>query len=89
MTNSIGSTETKTPARPKISAFPKCYLEEISQKKSMSVFDLIEMAKGNYANGHQREGIVVRPVKEMHSKILNGRLSFKVINNDYLLNGGE
>ncbi len=38
-------------ARPKISAFPKCYLEQISQKKSMSVFDWIEMAKSLPADG--------------------------------------
>lgn len=37
--------------RPKISAFPKCYLEEISQKKTMSVFDWIEMAKSLPADG--------------------------------------
>jgi sugar phosphate isomerase/epimerase len=37
--------------RPRISAFPKCYLEEISQKKTMSVFDWIEMAKDLPAEG--------------------------------------
>ena len=51
MTNDHELTETKTPSRPKISAFPKCYLEEISQKKSMSVFDWIEMAKNLPADG--------------------------------------
>jgi len=39
------------PDRPKISAFPKCYLDEISQKRTMSVFDWIEMAKGLPAQG--------------------------------------
>jgi sugar phosphate isomerase/epimerase len=33
-----------TSAKPKISAFPKCYLEDISQRR-MSVFDWIEQAK--------------------------------------------
>ena len=50
---------------------------------------MIEMARGKYANGKQREGIVVRPIKEMRSSILGGRLSFKVCNNDYLLKSGE
>lgn len=36
---------------PKISAFPKCYLEEIAGHQSMSVFDWIEMAKVLDADG--------------------------------------
>lgn len=40
-----------TSNRPRISAFPKCYLEEISQKRSMSVFDWIEMARDLPAEG--------------------------------------
>lgn len=40
-----------TKDRPRISAFPKCYLEEISQKRTMSVFDWIEMAKDLPADG--------------------------------------
>lgn len=47
---------------------------------------LLERARGTYANGNHREGIVVRSaypkrVRGGHA----GRLSFKVINNDYLL----
>lgn len=37
--------------RPRISAFPKCYLETISHERSMSVFDWIEMAKDLDADG--------------------------------------
>jgi sugar phosphate isomerase/epimerase len=37
--------------RPKISAFPKCYLDDISQTRSMSVFDWIEQAKQLDADG--------------------------------------
>ncbi|MEM7474836.1 MAG: sugar phosphate isomerase/epimerase family protein [Planctomycetota bacterium] len=37
--------------KPKISAFPKCYLDDISQERSMSVFDWIEMAKSLEADG--------------------------------------
>ena len=48
------------------------------------------MTKGKYeqTNNH-REGIVIRPIELTYSKILKGRLSVKVINNDFLLKGGE
>ncbi len=36
---------------PRISAFPKCYLDAISHDRSMSVFDWIEQAKGLPAEG--------------------------------------
>jgi sugar phosphate isomerase/epimerase len=72
MANSIGSIETKTPARPKISAFPKCYLEEISQKKSMSVFDWIEMAKDLPADGLEMyEGFLWETSDSYLTKIRN------------------
>lgn len=37
--------------RPKISAFPKCYLDAISHDKTMTVFEWIEMAKQLDADG--------------------------------------
>lgn len=40
---------SKTP--PRISAFPKCYLDDISQARSMSVFDWIEQARQLDADG--------------------------------------
>ena len=47
---------------------------------------LLEMAKGKYdGTKNHREGIVVRPMVETYSDVLSGRMSFKVINNDYLL----
>jgi len=47
---------------------------------------LIEMAKGKYeGTDHHREGIVIRPLINCYSEILGGRLSIKIINNDYLL----
>jgi RNA ligase (TIGR02306 family) len=47
---------------------------------------LLELASGKYmGTRNNREGIVIRPVIESFSKKLHGRLSFKVINNDYLL----
>lgn len=47
----------------------------------------LERARGTYAGTKNRkEGIVVRPLIEARSEALSGsRLSFKVINNDYLL----
>ena len=49
------------------------------------------MAKGNYpGTTNRREGIVVRPLKQMRSEALGGsRLSFKVLNNDFLLKDEE
>lgn len=45
---------------------------------------LKEMAKGFYdGTKNHREGIVIRPVKEMYSQTLRGRCSFKTINDDY------
>jgi sugar phosphate isomerase/epimerase len=37
--------------RPRISAFPKCYLDRIAGERTMSVFDWIEMAKALDADG--------------------------------------
>jgi sugar phosphate isomerase/epimerase len=37
--------------KPRISAFPKCYLDAIAGARSMSVFDWIEMARGLDADG--------------------------------------
>ena len=44
------STAT-APIRPRLSAFPKCYLDTISQARTMSVFDWIEQAKQLDADG--------------------------------------
>jgi RNA ligase (TIGR02306 family) len=50
----------------------------------------LEAARGLYAGTRQRkEGIVVRPLVEQPSATLGGRLSFKVINNDFLLKDEE
>ncbi len=39
------------PPRPRLSAFPKCYLDTISHARTMSVFDWIEMAEQLDADG--------------------------------------
>lgn len=67
------------------------FLNMVPIDKHMPNFDhtldeLLEMAKGRYENGNLREGIVVRPEYQyVYSEVLNDRLSFKVINNDFLL----
>lgn len=51
-----------------------------------SLEELLEKAKGKYKGTNNNiEGIVIRPINECYSEILQGRMSFKVINNDYLL----
>lgn len=51
---------------------------------------LLEMAKGKYeGTKNHREGIVIRPMIEEYSNVLSGRMSFKVINNNHLLSGGD
>lgn len=51
---------------------------------------LLSLAEGKYANtSNEREGLVIRPQREMRSDVLGGRLSFKVISNRFLLKEGE
>ncbi|MDO4537959.1 MAG: RNA ligase family protein [Coriobacteriales bacterium] len=50
-----------------------------------SVEELLDRARGTYANGRTKEGIVVRPQAPVYSPIIGGSLSMKVINNDYLV----
>jgi hypothetical protein len=50
----------------------------------------LALARGTYAGTKNRkEGIVVRPLAERWSPTLGGRLSFKVINNEFLLSDEE
>jgi RNA ligase (TIGR02306 family) len=51
---------------------------------------LLSMALGKYpGTSNHKEGIVIRPTAETYSHYLKGRLSIKIINNDYLVAGGE
>lgn len=55
-----------------------------------TVEKLLKLAEGMYpGTSNPREGIVVRPVVECYSAELKGRLSFKIINNTHLINGGD
>ncbi|OQX19124.1 MAG: RNA ligase (ATP) [Candidatus Altiarchaeales archaeon A3] len=69
---------------------PNVPVEEITVAKNWSVEQLLERAKGLYeGTTHQKEGIVIRPVREKYSQTLKGRMSFKAINNDYLLSNKQ
>ena len=61
------------------------------EKFDSTVAELLEIAKGKYPDtNNDREGIVLRPLfEERWVYTLGGRLSCKVINNDYLEKGGE
>ena len=51
-----------------------------------SLEELLGMAQGVYpGTSNQREGLVIRPLQELYSPTLAGRLSFKVLNNVFLL----
>lgn len=50
-----------------------------------TVSRMLEVASAlNYSNGTPAEGIVWRPVVEVYSEVLKGRMSFKTISNRYL-----
>ena len=54
-----------------------------------TVESLLQRACGLYPNGGQKEGIVIRPWSAEYSETLACDLSFKVINNKYLLKNME
>ena len=46
---------------------------------------LLNRAEGEYPNGGQKEGVVIRPIEPIWSNLINAELSMKAINNQYLL----
>ena len=60
-------------------------IEEIGEDFNYTVSELIEKAKGKYPSGLDKEGIVIRPIKNEFNMQIKNRLSFKVLNNDFLL----
>ena len=61
-------------------------IEEVEEEfQYKSVDELLEKAKGKYASGKNKEGIVIRPIEAVYSNTIAGPLSMKVLNNDYLL----
>lgn len=60
------------------------------ENKPTSVDEWLAFASAlNYPNGKPAEGAVIRPMTERYSPALDGRLSFKVISNRFLLATGE
>lgn len=66
-------------------------IESIVIKEDVQPLSIwLKRAEGLYENtDQQREGVVVRPINPVYSPTISGRLSFKVINNLYLLSGGD
>lgn len=61
-------------------------IEEVKEDFEYDDVDtLLERAKGKYLSGMNKEGIVIRPLEPIYSKTIEGPLSMKVLNNDYLL----
>jgi hypothetical protein len=60
-------------------------IEEIGDCFSYTLSELIERAKGKYPSGQNKEGIVIRLINPEFSYELHKPLSFKVLNNDFLL----
>ena len=61
-------------------------VEEVKQEfRYSTIEELSERAKGKYESGLNKEGIVIRPIIPVYSKTIEGPLSMKVLNNDYLL----
>lgn len=60
-------------------------IEEVGDKFNYTLEQLIERAKGKYPSGQNKEGIVIRLLNPEWSHELRKPLSFKVLNNDFLL----
>lgn len=60
-------------------------LEYATLLNGKSFDDMLKMADGPYPNNTPREGIVVRPTEERYSEYMGGRVSFKVVSNEFLL----
>ena len=59
-------------------------VEEVGHSFNYSLDEMLEKARGKYPSGLDKEGIVVRTQKRERSEALNHKMSFKVINNDFL-----
>lgn len=67
----------------------KLKMVPVEEEKEVFEYDsvevLLERAKGKYTSGMNKEGVVIRPIESIYSKAIEGPLSMKVLNNDYLL----
>ncbi|MDR0490403.1 MAG: 2'-5' RNA ligase [Oscillospiraceae bacterium] len=59
-------------------------LEETGDCFNYTLAELLEKARGKYSSGLDKEGIVVRTQEAGHNHNINHKLSFKVLNNDFL-----
>ena len=59
-------------------------IEETGDSFSYSLPELLEKARGKYASGLDKEGIVVRTQEAGHNHDISHKMSFKVLNNDFL-----
>ena len=59
-------------------------VEETGDSFNYTLDELLEKARGKYASGRDKEGIVVRTREYGQSAVLQHKMSFKVINNDFL-----
>ena len=60
-------------------------IEEVGENFNYTLEELLEKARGKYESGLDKEGIVVRPTEVGRDSLVQRRLSFKVLNNDFLL----
>lgn len=60
-------------------------IEERGDSFNYTLEELLEKAKGKYPSGQNKEGIVIRLLDHEWSHELRKPLSFKVLNNDFLL----
>jgi len=59
-------------------------VEEVGNSFNYKLAELLEKARGKYPSGKDKEGIVVRTQEFWHNNELQHKMSFKVINNDFL-----
>ena len=67
-------------------------IEEIADdlpKRYPTVEALLKRADGDYPNGGKKEGIVIRPIHPIYNETIGAELSFKVVNNKYLLKNDD
>lgn len=60
-------------------------IEQLGDSFNYTFDELLKLADGFYISSSRKEGIVVRTQKNIVDKYLDTRLSFKVINNNFLL----
>lgn len=54
-----------------------------------TIESLLKRADGEYPNGGKKEGIVIRPIHPIYNETIGAELSFKVVNNKYLLKNDD